>query len=567
MQEAPNRTGRNDQGVLLFTTDEIAASSKALGRRYTDYQNFAYDGQPRTDFTARATGRPAYDTCDSPILDYPDRGTYHDMGPTAPQFDYLAVILGAIIGAGIGVGLLYAHIGNEWQKLVALPGDLFVRALRCLVLPLVFTCMAVVVAETVATGRGAIIRIQTLLPYMGTAILSNIQGMIVAIVFKPYFAIQPSARIDNTAAPNPILNLTMQCANGLFVTSNSNGSMVCAAANATGASMFTFINATTSTPKPTDSLSIQLLSLIDQVIMIMQLVVPVNIIQSFVEGSLLSIVVFAVIFGVAVAKSVEGPSGENYVLNVLRQTRNIFVLLLNALLRVTPVAVMFLMAGAVVKFDSAEAHAARLVLPQITYYGAAFLIATATHTLIVLPLLLFICTKSNPFEFLRLLFPAYVFAFGCASSMASLPVAIVCIQRASVSRVVANVGLPFGTPINTNASGIYYPLAVVFLASVSGYESQLTPVFYVRLFFVSFLGCMGSAPLPNAALVYIVTSWKTCFPDIPLPNAFTWIIAADFVLDRISTVVNINGNAVATRILAERVDETFETKSTISSSS
>ncbi|OQR91475.1 dicarboxylate/Amino Acid:Cation (Na or H) Symporter (DAACS) family [Achlya hypogyna] len=154
------------------------------------------------------------------------------------------------------------------------------------------------------------------------------------------------------------------------------------------------------------------------------------------------------------------------------------------------------------------------------------------------------------------LIPAYVFAFGCSSSMATLPVAVTVIhQTRKVTRSTAQLIMCLGTPTNMNAAGLYHPLMVVFMAHMGGLEAALTAPKLVILFFISLVGSMGTAPVPNAGLVMLVTVWKTVFPDEPLPHAFVYVVAMDFLLGRVRVMVNVNGNMIATRILANGIDD------------
>ncbi|KAH9114647.1 hypothetical protein LEN26_000137 [Aphanomyces euteiches] len=290
----------------------------------------------------------------------------------------------------------------------------------------------------------------------------------------------------------------MQCADGLFLTA-VNGSLGCFA-NSSSVPEAVF-GAKSMVAAAAVGSNLGQLSLMDQVTAIANLVVTANIFGSLVDGSLLSIVFFSFPLG--------------YVI---------------------PIAVGFLIAAAVAKFDFQGGN-------QVGYLFVAYLIGV---------------TKSNPFTFLRHLVPAYVFAFGCASSMATLPVGMACIQRAKVSRALSLVAMPFGTPANLNGPALYYPIAVVFMATIDGHDDKLTPLRWIFIFIVGWLGSMGTAPVPNGGVVYLMTLWTTCFPSVPLPPSFAVVLAADFIRDRISTVVNVNGNAMVTRILADEIDATFE---------
>ncbi|KAF0691353.1 Aste57867_17394 [Aphanomyces stellatus] len=538
-----------------FTTDTV---SSTMDFKFTTADNYS-DSPMLGDFNKAPSSHPLVAT------PKPGDGggvVDNDYGLATPQFSPLMVFLGAAVGLGFGILFYHLNLSSELLKLISLPGNLFVRGLQCLIVPMVFCVMIHVVADTVAMGRASILRWRTLVPYALTSTLSAAQGIAISILFASYFTPKGTTGVGDghdVAASAPGFNLTMRCANGLFLapTTAAGGALACVEANASATSaLFLAVNHTVAAVASLDhaAAGVQTLSLADQVISVANLIVPVNIFASLLDGSLLSIVMFSIPLGIAAAHSAIGPNEPNHVLTLVRQLRNIFLRMLRWLLALTPVAVAFLIASAVAKFDSQDLAG---VISQIGYLFLAFVIASFSHALVVLPTLLYVYTKSNPFRYLQHMVPAYVFAFGCASSMATLPVAIACIQRAKVSRTLAHIAMPFGTPVNMNSCGIYYTLAVVFMAKVAGLGDQLTTTKYVVVFFVSLLGSMCTAPVPNAALVYIVTLWKIVF-SVPLPPSFAYVMAADFILDRIATTLNVHGNICVTRILADQIDETFE---------
>ncbi|KAG9411667.1 hypothetical protein AC1031_017305 [Aphanomyces cochlioides] len=499
----------------------------------------------RTNFTTPAP-YDEYKESPSPVLG-DSTAVLGEFGPQTPKVQTLSVFAGATIGTGLGILFYQLQIGTEWLKVVSLPGDLYIRALRCLIVPMVFCVLTIVVAETVALGRTSIFRLRTLLPYLVSSITAALQGTALAMVFQSFF-VAATKGPTHGAPVTTSYNLTMQCADGLFLAA-VNGSLGCFA-NSSSVSEAVF-GAKSMVAAAAVGSNLGQLSLMDQVTAIANLVVTANIFGSLVDGSLLSIVFFSFPLGYVVAHSTDGSDDSNLILSLLRQLRNVFLRLLYGLLKVTPIAVGFLIAAAVAKFDFQGGN-------QVGYLFVAYLIGVVTHTLIVLPLIVSIWTKSNPFTFLRHLVPAYVFAFGCASSMATLPVAVACIQRAKVSRALSLVAMPFGTPANLNGPALYYPIAVVFMATIDGHGDKLTPLRWIFIFIVGWLGSMGTAPVPNGGMVYLMTLWTTCFPSVTLPPSFAVVLAADFIRDRISTVVNVNGNAMVTRILADEIDATFE---------
>ncbi|EQC25900.1 hypothetical protein SDRG_16272 [Saprolegnia diclina VS20] len=556
------------KGIYLYTPDPVhkpamlgsaASSTSSQDRRPAHFEST----NARTNFRSTPQGNAGphtppvgtYALQDDPILEgqaAAPHGNY-DSRETATFFNSMAVVIGAGLGIGLGLLLSKFDISKDLALWLELPGNLFVRALRCLIVPMVFCTMTVSIAEIVVLNKTSILTWRTAAVLFSTSILSTMQGMVVALVYNSVFNANWPVTNGNGTSTNGIV-LGLRCANGQFLETLADGSLACLSAAANATALFTVkdVNNVLSTNS-----AFQDLTLTQQVIAIINLAVPDNIFASLADGSLLSVLMFALPLGVAVAKSHSEAlgAGGNYLLNILRQSRNTLLLMINAVLKLTPFAVFFLLTSSIVSYSS---NTSSNIVSQGGYLILFFVSGVMSHVLIVMPLVLFLFTRRNPYNYLRQLVPAYVFAFGCSSSMATLPVAVTVVhQTRQVSRQLAQLMMCLGTPVNLNAPGLYYPLMTVFMANVAGVGSQLRGPELVVLFFVSLLGCMGTAPVPNSALVMLMTVWKTVMPNVALPGAFVYVVAIDFLLDRICTSTNVNGNMIVTRILADYFDDSW----------
>ncbi|KDO31013.1 hypothetical protein SPRG_19561 [Saprolegnia parasitica CBS 223.65] len=475
-----------------------------------------------------------------------------DQRTNAPLVSSIAVIVCCAIGVGVGILLAYLKTPEGVMQWVQLPGDLFVRALQCLIVPVVFCTMAVSVAEVVVLKRTSVLSWRTAAVFFFTSFLATVQGMLVAFIYK--FLVDGSSAAETGTDGSHLLNFTLTCANKESLHQFPNGSVACASAGAASGSNY-FIVEDINKVLSLNSQYAQL-SLTDQVIATISLMVPDNIFAALSDGTLLSIIVFAFAFGIAVAKSHLGNSDDNHLLTLLRQVRNALLMFLNAVLRLTPIAVVSLIGGAIGSYGTT----ATTFISRAGWLVLAFTSGICSHVLIVMPLVLFLTTRIQPYTYIRQLVPAYVFSFGSSSSMASLPVAVTVVQQTrQVSRQVAQLVMCLGTAVNKNAAGLYYPVMTVHLACASGNSSSFGITQMVVLFFVSLLGSMGTAPVPNAALVMLMTVWKTATSTTFPQQAFTTVVAVDFLVDRMCTTTNVYGNMIATRILAAHYDEPNET--------
>ena len=161
-------------------------------------------------------------------------------------------------------------------------------------------------------------------------------------------------------------------------------------------------------------------------------------------------------------------------------------------------------------------------------------------------------TKSNPFGYLKFIVPAQTTAFACASSAATMPVSLQCAEASGrVPLPIARFVIPLGATINMDGSAIYFPCACVWLAVLNG----ITPSFgnYILLAILSTIGSAGTAPVPSAGLVMVLTAYNSVFGTTGVPDGFEFIVAIDWFLDRLQTVVNVTGDSIVAASIAHKV--------------
>ncbi|KDO23876.1 hypothetical protein SPRG_10023 [Saprolegnia parasitica CBS 223.65] len=550
----PTRDRRGSQGLL-----SVVSSTSSHGRKAPPPEMY----NVRTNFKTTPNQSEASFPATPPVtqLDFhgdPIMEEEHKSSPMHPTYarktaglsSSLWILMAAVLGIGLGLGLGKLEPSADTLAWIALPGDLFVRALKCLIVPLVFCTMTVSIAEVIELKRTSLLTWRTVGVFLLTSFLSACQGLGAALVYRSLL----TARTTGTAtAISTGPTVAFQCANGRFLHAYENGSVACSAAqNATSSETFTMLDVNGALHIATP-LSATTLSLTQQAIAIINQAVPDNIFQALSDGTLLSVIAFALPLGVAVARSHHSSlPGPNELLALFRQARNALLLLVTGTLRFTPIAVLFLLTNAMATYTKASSSFAS----HAGYVVLCFFSVVLTHVGVVLPCVLYLLIRVNPYAYMRQLVPAYVFAFGCSSSMATLPVAVTVIhQTRKVTRSTAQLIMCLGTPTNMNAAGLYHPLMVVFMVYMEGMLSELTTPKLVILFCISLVGSMGTAPVPNAGLIMLLTVWKTVFPTAPLPHSFVYVVAMDFLLGRIRVMVNVNGNMMATRILAHGLDE------------
>ncbi|MFA0716956.1 dicarboxylate/amino acid:cation symporter [Vibrio splendidus] len=393
------------------------------------------------------------------------------------------VILGMVVGilTGFAIQSLFADSGfvNNYivNGLFEVGGQIFVACLKMLVVPLVFVslvCGTSSLKDLSTLGRmGG----KTLALYIGTTAVAITLALTIGNLF------QPGAGADLTAA---------------------------------------------SSFKSADAPSL------GQVIIDM---FPTNPIQAMAEGKTLQVIVFAVLFGIAI--SAAGKPGER-IAAVFSDLNEVIMKLVALLMNLAPYGVFFLMA----KLFSG------LGLGAIWNLAEYFLVLAGTlllHGLVTYSAMLKGFTGLSPITFLRKMEDAIMFAFSTASSNATIPVTMETAKnRMGVDNKVASFTVPLGATVNMDGTAIMQGVATAFIAQA--YNIDLTMGDYLMVILTATLASVGTAGVPGVGLVMLAMVLNQV--GLPL-EGIALIMGVDRLLDMIRTAVNITGDSAVTIIVAK----------------
>ena len=268
-----------------------------------------------------------------------------------------------------------------------------------------------------------------------------------------------------------------------------------------------------------------------------------NIFASMAELQMLPIIVFSLIFGGVL--STLGERGQPLV-TLINIGNEVMMKIVHLIMWIAPIGIFGLVAG---RFGRAVAEggmeAFLAQLGAVGKYMLTVIAGLAVHSLIVLPLILFFLGRRNPIQYARALGSALLTAFSTASSSATLPLTIECVEEnARVSSRSANFVLPLGATVNMDGTALYEAVAVIFIAQAMGIDLSLGQQILVIL--TASLAAIGAAGIPEAGLVTMVIVLKAV--GLPLEGA-ALILAVDWLLDRFRTTVNVWGDAVGAAVV------------------
>ncbi len=268
---------------------------------------------------------------------------------------------------------------------------------------------------------------------------------------------------------------------------------------------------------------------------------PTNPISSMANGNTLQIIVFAVLFGIAI--SAAGKPGER-IAEIFKDLNEVIMKLVALLMNIAPFGVFFLMAKL---FTGLGLDAIFNLINYFLVLVAALLI----HGLVTYSAMLKIFTGLSPITFLKKMEDAVMFAFSTASSNATIPVTMeTATKRLGVNNKIASFTVPLGATINMDGTAIMQGVATVFIAQA--FNIDLSMGDYVAVIVTATLASVGPAGVPGVGLIMLAMVLN----QVGLPvEGIAIIMGVDRLLDMIRTAVNITGDSVVSCIVAKTENE------------
>lgn len=347
------------------------------------------------------------------------------------------------IGAGAAFGILLSRIVpfENWSPWIKWAGDIFLRGLRMIVIPLVFTSIALGVAGMGGTAALGRIAGKTLIYYVVTTLIAATIGLLVVNLIRP----------------------------------------------GVGANL----NLTHAVPE----LNSGKVSFIDQIVSI----VPANVFQAMAEGNLLPIIFFAVIFGFFMNKVEERHA--NTLKNLFEAIYEVIMKITFFLIHLAPYGVFAIVATVV----GAQAGNPEALLSMAGSLGVFVLViwgGMMIHAFLVLPATVRVLGRVNPWRHMAKMSTVLLTAFSTCSSGAALPINIRdSEEKCGISNKIASFVLPLGCTINMNGTALYECVTAIFIAQAYGIDLSLAQ--QIMIVFTALLAAIGSAGIPMAGMVML----------------------------------------------------------------
>ena len=403
----------------------------------------------------------------------------------------LGLAVNVMYGAGVTSGPIYAI-----KTVFKYGGDIFIRLLRMLIIPLVFASiyMAIVnLGDIRALGK---LGGKTVGFYFLTTALAVAAGLLVVNIFNPGLGIDKeslSALGIGTEVPGKVGKAGVGEKSAVIIIVD------------------TFVN-----------------------------MIPKNPVAAFAKGDILQVIFFTIFL--AIMASIVGKASDAMT-DVIHGLDRIMQKGIMAIMVIAPYAIFMLVAAIFMDLGFAA-------LKALAKYAVTVLVGLGIHAFITLTALVWIFGKYNPLKLFKAVAPALMTAWSTASSAATLPMTMSNLtNRAGVDPKVTNFVLPLGATVNMDGTALYESVAVIFIAQLLGVD--LTFGMQIVIFITASLAAIGAAAIPGAGLVTMGIVLTAA--GLPL-DGIGLILAIDRILDQFRTAINVWGDACAAVVIARSED-------------
>ncbi|GAA5140132.1 dicarboxylate/amino acid:cation symporter [Thalassotalea piscium] len=264
---------------------------------------------------------------------------------------------------------------------------------------------------------------------------------------------------------------------------------------------------------------------------------PSNPFAAFAQGNMLQVIVFALLFGIAIALS--GKAGDR-IASLFEDLNEVVMRLVGILMNIAPYGVFCLLAKLFTDLSlSAFGN-------LISYFFVVFF-ALIIHGTVTYSVMLKLLSGLSPFTFLKKMRDAVLFAFSTSSSNATIPITMETVtKKMGAKNSIASFTVPLGATINMDGTAIMQGVATVFIAQVFNVDLSLTDFLMVIL--TATLASIGTAGVPGVGLIMLAM----VLDQVGLPvEGIGLIIGVDRLLDMTRTAVNVTGDSMVTLIVSK----------------
>ena len=522
--EAASRSGSGGSNVNNISNIVTTNNSESNDRLVPEDRILSPAGKTPTTDNPADSQRPGLDDLGphffSDDLANRNAGKWLDWG-CCPRFLTLpvATISCAILGMGIGFLLsTYADLPDWALQLIYYPGELWVRGLKLIILPLIISIMIIIPSSLAGDMNDE-------------SNTSGVSGM-GSLAMKFYTFTSFIAAIEGTIWGN-----IMQP--GKQVPSDFDE----------------FGGETTDTK----------VTWFESILNIGKSAIPENIVDAMYNLNILGIICVFLTMGLILNSILQSEYNKTYdphyktgaktVVHVFKTLLRCIMIIIGKFIWFTPIGMLSL-----VMYQCASTENLVDLLMALGYYVVTVLIGQFCHLFLFYPLVFFLVTggQNGWAHWWRIKYVSMV-AFATSSSAATLSVALSTAKTSGgVSGNVVNFIIPLGATVNMDGAGLSYQIQVLFIAQLYGINLEFGTQLTVLI--LSVVCSVGAAPIPSAGMVYLImlltVAGNGLEDDAVITSAVATLFLIDWFIDRIGTAVNVSSD----QYVAKMIDEVFKSK-------
>ncbi|XP_018593482.2 excitatory amino acid transporter 3-like [Scleropages formosus] len=441
----------------------------------------------------------------------------------------MAMILSVVLGIALGVLVReYASLSRLDKYYFGFPGELLMRMLKLIVLPLIISSIITGVAalDSRISGR---IGLRAVAYFLSTTVIAAILGIVLVVTIKPgiSYNVDSSETTESTegvTAVDSILDLLrnafpdnlVQACFQQYKTRRKEIELNKPLENTTVVS--DFIAGLTNTSKE-------------------NITKEYTVVGSYSDGvNILGLIVFCLVFGLIIGQM--GEKGRILV-EFFDALNEATMKIVQIIMCYMPVGILFLISSKIMEVEDWD------IFRKLGLYMVTVVTGLVIHAAIILPLLYLVIVRKNPYKFIQGMSRALVTALVISSSSATLPVTFKCAEENNkLDKRITRFVLPVGATINMDGGAIYEAVAAIFIAQLNNYDLDIGKIITVSI--AATAASIGSAGIPNAGLVTLVI----VLTAVGLPaNDVSLIFAVDWLIDRFRTATNVLGDAIGAGIV------------------
>ncbi len=403
----------------------------------------------------------------------------------------ILIALALAVVAGLASGKDAGLFGITFYSIYEFFGQLFLNALKMLIVPLIVSSIIVGIAGIGSSGALGRLGGKTLLYYATTSLFAILVGLAVVNVIQP--------GVDELGPVKDRIGFS------------ADTSSIEAKVEGRGAG---------------------------DIVDIFLRMVPTNIVAAAANGQMLGLIFFSLLFGFFMTKIQEDYAETQY---------NFWQGIYETMMRITDWVMLFAPLGVFALVAKVVATTGFDAFQPLLWFFLSVVLALAVHFFITMPLLLRFVAGVNPLRHYRAMAPALLTSFSTASSSATLPITMECVEKnAGVSNRTSSFVLPLGATVNMDGTALYECVAAMFIAQAYGIELGFATQFTIVM--VALLTSIGVAGIPAASLVAISIILAT----IGLPaEGIGLILAVDRILDMMRTSTNVFSDSCGAVIIGK----------------